>query len=77
MEFDDDPTHLDEMPVLDEPDTAKHKSLDWLAGREQGVSEGIEAAVNALKVELERAGIAGSECSRILRKVWDGALGKV
>lgn len=76
MEFDDDPTHLDEIPVLDEPDTAKHKSLDYLAGREKGFSEGIEAVVAALKIELERAGVVDNDCRRFISKVWDGALKK-
>lgn len=76
MEFDDDPTNLDEIPVLEEADTAKHKSLDFLAGREKGFSEGVEAAAAALKAELVKAGIVGEECLRILRKVWDGALKK-
>lgn len=74
MEFDDDPTNLDEISVLDESDTAKHKSIDYLAGREKGFGEGVEAAVKALEVELIKTNITGKECQKILNRVRTGGL---
>lgn len=67
MEFDDDPTDLDGY-VLD-PDTDKHHSLDYLAGREAGFSEGVEAAIAALRYELSRAGVVGNELEKISGRI--------
>lgn len=68
MEFDDDPTDLDGQ-VLSEPDTDKHRSLDYLAGRESGFSEGVEVVIDTLNLELAKVGIDPRERARITNRV--------
>jgi hypothetical protein len=69
--FEDEPTHLDEMkPVAaSERQTRTYKSEEFLAGREAGLNEGVEAAVAALRAELIRAGCTEDEIKHIVARV--------
>jgi len=73
--FEDEPTHLDEMRPLgsSERQTRTYKSAEFLAGREAGFKEGVEAAVAALRVELIRAGCTEDEIKHIVARVGAGA----
>ena len=75
--FEDEPTHLDEMqPVgASERQTRAFKSAEFLAGREAGLKEGIDAAVAALRLELVRAGCTEDEIKHIVARVRAGAGG--
>ena len=72
--FDDEPTHLDEMDALSPSDrqTRSYKSVEFLAGREAGFKEGIDAAVSALRVELIRARCTEDEIKHIVARVRAG-----
>jgi hypothetical protein len=73
--FEDEPTHLDEMQPLgvSERQTRAYKSAEFLAGREAGLKEGIDAAVAALRLELVRAGCTEDEIKHIVARVRAGA----
>ncbi|HEY4394286.1 MAG TPA: hypothetical protein VGP64_09505 [Polyangia bacterium] len=73
--FEDEPTHLDEMqPVgASERQTRTYKTAEFLAGRDAGLKEGIDAAVTALRVELVRAGCTEDEIKHIVARVRAGA----
>jgi hypothetical protein len=73
--FEDEPTHLDEMQPLaaSERQTGTYKSAEFLAGREAGLNEGVDAAVAALRVELIRAGCTEDEIKHIVARVRTGA----
>ena len=73
--FEDEPTHLDEMQPLgaSERQTRTYKTSEFLAGRDAGLKEGIDAAVAALRVELVRAGCTEDEIKHIVARVRDGA----
>ncbi|HVZ89047.1 MAG TPA: hypothetical protein VHG72_18910 [Polyangia bacterium] len=73
--FDDEPTHLDEMDPLAPSDrqTRSYKSVEFLAGREAGFKEGVDAAVAALRVELIRARCTEDEIKHIVARVRAGA----
>ena len=75
--FEDEPTHLDEVqPVgASERQTRAYKTPEFLAGREAGLREGMEAAVAALRVELVRAGCTEDEIKHIVARVRAGAGG--
>ena len=69
--FEDEPTHLDKsgpLPVS-ERDTKTFKSAEFLAGREAGLKEGVEAVIAALRVELVRAGCTEDEIVHIVARV--------
>jgi hypothetical protein len=71
--FEDEPTHLDEMQPLGERQTRTYKTAEFLAGRDAGVKEGIDAAVTALRAELVRAGCTEDEIKHIVARVRAGA----
>jgi hypothetical protein len=73
--FEDEPTHLDEMQPLgpSERQTRTYKTAEFLAGRDAGLKEGIDAAVAALRVELVRAGCTEDEIKHIVARVKAGA----
>ena len=73
--FEDEPTHLDQMQPLaaSERQTGTYKSAEFLAGREAGLNEGVDAAVAALRVELIRAGCTDDEIKHIVARVRTGA----
>ena len=73
--FEDEPTHLDEMQPLatSERQTRTYKSAEFLAGREAGFKEGVEAAVSALRLELIRAGCTEDEIKHIVARVRTGS----
>jgi hypothetical protein len=73
--FEDEPTHLDEMQPMgaSERQTRTYKTAEFLAGRDAGLKEGIEAAVAALRVELVRAGCTEDEIKHIVARVRAGA----
>ncbi|HEY6476436.1 MAG TPA: hypothetical protein VI456_07615 [Polyangia bacterium] len=73
--FEDEPTHLDEMQPLgaSERQTRTYKTAEFLAGRDAGLKEGIDAAVAALRVELVRAGCTEDEIKHIVARVRAGA----
>lgn len=68
---DEDPTHRDPSPA--EPVTEPHHSLDFLAGREAGFSEGVAQALAALEIELKKAQLTPAEIARIRSRVQTGA----
>jgi hypothetical protein len=72
--FDDEPTHLDEMRPIptSERQTLTYKSAEYLAGRDAGLKEGIEATVAALREELVRAGCTEEEIKHIIARVRAG-----
>ena len=69
--FEDDPTHLDKSGPLppSERDTKTFKSAEFLAGREVGLKDGIEAVIAALRVELVRAGCTEEEITHIVARI--------
>jgi hypothetical protein len=73
--FDDEPTHLDEIKPLgiSERQTRTYKSAEYLAGRDAGLKEGIDATVAALREELVRAGCTEDEIKHIIARVRAGA----
>ena len=73
--FEDEPIHLDEMQPLgaSQRQTLTYKSAEFLAGREAGLNEGVDAAVAALRVELVRAGCTEDEIKHIVARVRTGA----
>ncbi len=73
--FEDEPTHLDEMKPLgaSERQTRTYKTAEFLAGRDAGLKEGVDAAVAALRVELVRAGCTEDEIKHIVARVRAGA----
>jgi hypothetical protein len=73
--FEDEPTHLDEMQALNvsERQTRTYKTAEFLAGRDAGLKEGVDAAVAALRVELVRAGCTEDEIKHIVARVRAGA----
>lgn len=73
MEFDDDPTDVDGNALVG-PDTEKHRSLDYLAGRESGFSEGVERVLDTLNLELAKIGVDPRERARTVNRVRMGAL---
>ncbi len=72
--FEDEPTHLDEMrPIASsERQTRTYKSAEYLAGRDAGLKEGIDATVAALREELVRAGCTEDEIKHIIARVRAG-----
>ncbi len=73
--LEDEPTRLDDMQPLgvSERQTRTYRSAEYLAGRESGLKEGIDAAVAALRVELIRAGCTEDEIKHIVARVRAGA----
>jgi hypothetical protein len=73
--LEDEPTRLDEILPLgpSERQTRAYKSEEFLAGREAGLKEGVDAAVAALRVELVRAGCTEDEIKHIVARVRAGA----
>jgi len=73
--FEDEPTHLDEVQPLgaSERQTRTFKSDEFLAGRETGFKEGVDATVAALRLELIRAGCTEDEVKHIVARVRAGA----
>jgi hypothetical protein len=73
--FEDEPTHLDEMKPIgaSERQTRNYKSAEFLAGREAGFKEGVDATVAALRLELIRAGCTEDEVKHIVARVRAGA----
>ena len=72
--FEDEPTHLDEMKPIagSERQTSSFKSAEYLAGREAGLKEGVDATVAALREELVRAGCTEEEIKHIIARVRAG-----
>jgi hypothetical protein len=54
--------------------TLNYKSVDFLAGRDTGLKEGITAAVAALRMELARTGCTDDEITRIVARVQAAAV---
>lgn len=76
-EFEEAPTRVDGLPPLPESeltDTAKHNSVEYLAGREAGLTAGMEAAKRALIVELKKAGFTAEEIAAVTTRVSQAAL---
>ena len=70
--FAEEPT--DEVSGASETDdTRAYKSVEFLAGREAGFKEGVEAAVAALKDELVRAKATDDEIKHIIARVRAGS----
>ena len=70
--FADEPT--DEIEAAsDADDTRAYKSVEFLAGREAGFKEGVEAAVAALRDELVRAKATSDEIKHIIARVRAGS----
>lgn len=67
--FENEPTHTDE----EAEDTSSYKSAEFLAGREAGFKEGVEAAISALKDELVRAKATDEEIKHIIARVRAGS----
>jgi hypothetical protein len=80
-DFEDDPTRTDPVEplpgVFRDPDTAPHVSPEFLAGREAGVTDGIQAAVQALIVELKRVRCTPEEIAAIATRVSTSARDRV
>lgn len=71
MEFDDDPTDLVPFsPLAEDADTAKHRSVDYLLGREEGYTLGVLKALNAVEVELRKNGAGDEEVRNIRRRLF-------
>lgn len=51
-DFDNDPTRPNGGRALAEPETARHNTVDFNAGREAGYTEGVELVLVALRLEL-------------------------
>lgn len=61
-------------PVAEDlPDTGPHQSTDYLAGREAGFGEGVNAACAVLAGELRRLGIPEAEIPRVALRLRQGA----
>jgi hypothetical protein len=73
--FEDEPTHIDEVKPLgpSERQTRTYKTEEFLAGRDAGLKEGMDAAVTALRLELVRAGCTEEEIKHIVARVRAGA----
>ena len=69
--FEDVPTQLDKSGPVPSPerDTKTFKSAEFLAGRETGLRDGIEAVIAALRVELVRAGCTEEEIVHIVARI--------
>ena len=63
--FDGDPTHVDQNLV----ETNPHRSLDYLAGREDGFSKGVARVIEVLAIELRRAGLTDAESRPVCLRV--------
>jgi hypothetical protein len=77
--FDSDPTNIDidnSRPVsVNERNTQTYnKSPEFLAGREAGFKEGTDVVIEALKVELVRAGCTKEEIGHIVARIRAGAV---
>ena len=71
MEFDDDPTDLVPFgPLAEDADTAKHRSIDYLLGREEGYTTGVLRALNAIEAELRKNGASDQEIKSIRRRLF-------
>jgi hypothetical protein len=75
--FEEEVTSLDETNrvSVSRPDqeTRAYKSAEFLAGREAGFKEGIDAAVAALRAELIRARATDEEIKHIVARVRAGS----
>ncbi len=72
--FQDEPTHTDDVDAASETDdTRAYKSVEFLAGREAGFKEGVEAAVAALRDELLKAKATNDEIKHIIARVRAGS----
>ena len=73
--FDNEPTHLDgagPLPVAERNTQTYSKSPEFLAGREAGFKEGTDVVIEALKVELVRAGCTKEEIGHIVARIRAG-----
>jgi hypothetical protein len=73
--FDSEPTHMDEMDVMDSSgkQTQSYKSAEFLAGQQAGFKDGVDAAVAALRAELIRARCTEDEIKHIIARVRAGS----
>jgi hypothetical protein len=75
--FDEEVSSLDETNRLSVgtpgQQTRAYKSAEFLAGREAGFKEGIDAAVAALRAELIRARATEDEIKHIVARVRAGS----
>ncbi len=69
----DDPITVTAAKVVPEPVTDKHRSLDYLGGREAGVTEGITKVIRSFSRELLKAGFTPEEARRMCLRVRTGA----
>jgi hypothetical protein len=69
---------MDEMDPLvsSGQQTTAYKSAEFLAGRQAGFKDGVEAAIAALSAELVRARCTEDEVKRITARVRAGAEGR-
>ena len=80
--FDNDPTNIDptnmagegSLPVAKRDTKTYDKSPEFLAGREAGFKEGTDVVIEALKVELVRAGCTKDEIDHIVARIRAGAV---
>jgi hypothetical protein len=75
--FDSDPTNIDSEGPLTATrrDTLTYnKSPEFVAGREAGFKEGTDVVIEALKVELVRAGCTKEEIGHIVARIRAGAV---
>lgn len=75
-EFEGEPTAV-EAPVFSGVDTAPHNGAEFLAGREAGITVGIQATLAVLIEELKRVGCTPEEVAAIATRVSTGALDRV
>ncbi|MFL5307710.1 MAG: hypothetical protein ACJ8F1_21000 [Polyangia bacterium] len=77
---DEDVTSLDEtnrLPVsAPDQQTRAYKSAEFLAGRDAGFKEGVDAAVAALRGELIRARATDEEIKHIVARVRSGSVAR-
>ena len=80
--FDNDPTNIEPVNVevsgptsVSRRDTRTYnKSPEFLAGREAGFKEGTDVVIEALKVELVRAGCTKEEIGHIVARIRAGVV---
>jgi hypothetical protein len=68
--WDPDPTNVDSSLT----ETNPFKSLDWMAGREEGFSSGVERTVNVIEWELALVGFDERSRLPIVRRIREAAL---
>ena len=60
---------VDDEAVFPEPPTGKHRSTEFLAGRERGFTDGIAACARVLRDMLRSAGLSEEQVHNIALKM--------